>query len=197
MNLLFLPITCHSSKKKKKKKHNFLILLLPPVYSLILQLPINTSKPALAAPQLELNECKQPWLGKRRMSGVAEGGGQEMDGDTDRRGEDRRRDVHTLLSIEFLVTNGLNPALCELKPDSRPNTCKNKDMKMLISSLHANTYTQRQAVMWCLVLNIPFSNPEVDRISVGCISCFGEFCCHALHPQTHSHRCTSSMEPNH
>lgn len=76
------------------------------------------------------------------MSGIAEGGGQEMDRDTDRGGEDRRRDVHTLLSIEFLVTNSLSPALRELKPHSRPNTCK--DMKMLISSLYANTHTQRQ-----------------------------------------------------
>lgn len=34
--------------------------LLLPVYVVIHLLPINTSKVALAAPQLELNECKQP-----------------------------------------------------------------------------------------------------------------------------------------
>lgn len=56
------------------------------------------------------------------MSATVEGGGREMDGDTDEGGEDRRRDFHTLLSIEFLVINGLSPALHELKPGSSPNT---------------------------------------------------------------------------
>ncbi len=45
------------------------------------------------------------------MSGITEGGGREMDGNTGRGGEDRRRGVHTLLSIEFLVKNGLSTAL--------------------------------------------------------------------------------------
>lgn len=44
------------------------------------------------------------------MSGIAEGGGRKIDEDTDREGEDRRRDVHSL-SIEFVVTNGFSPAL--------------------------------------------------------------------------------------
>lgn len=44
---------------------------------------INTSAWALAAPQLELNECKQPLLGRRRMSGVMAGGELEIDGNTD------------------------------------------------------------------------------------------------------------------
>lgn len=37
------------------------------------------------------------------MSGIAKGGGGEMDRDTDRGGEDRRMEVHTHLSIELLV----------------------------------------------------------------------------------------------
>lgn len=75
-----------------------------------------------------------------------------MDGDADRGGEDRRRDFHTLLSIEFLVTNGFCPA-----PKARQQTTyKNTDMKILICSTHANTHTYTQAgrdiLICCLVL---------------------------------------------
>ena len=76
-----------------------------------------------------------------------------MDGDTDGGGgEDRRRDFHTLLSMEFFVINGLSPALNEQRQQHR-------DRKILIRLTHANahTYTQlgRGVVICCLVLNTP------------------------------------------
>lgn len=87
------------------------------------------------------------------MSGIAEGGGREMDGDTDRGVEDRRRDIHTLLSIDFLVTNYLSPA--------RPNM--QTHMNLLITSTHVDKHTLIQAVrhtvIYCLVLPITSSNP--------------------------------------
>lgn len=69
-------------------------------------------------------------------------GAEKMDGDTDRGGEDRRRDFLTLLSVKVRVINGLSPALLELKPDSRPNTYKNTDT--LMSSTPANTHKQEE-----------------------------------------------------
>lgn len=50
-----------------------------------------------------------------------------------RRRRGQKKKVHTLLSIELLVTNGLSPALCELKPDNR---C---DLNILIIITHAKT----------------------------------------------------------
>lgn len=75
-------------------------------------------KAQTAAPQLELNECKQPWLGQRWMSGTAKGGGSEIDR---LGGEERRREAHI-----HLATNNLSTANFELK---RPNTFKNTEMR--------------------------------------------------------------------
>lgn len=57
------------------------------------------------------------------MTGIVQGGGWEMDRDTDRGGEDRERDVQRLLSVEFHVTNGLSPITWALK---RPSTQKSQ-----------------------------------------------------------------------
>ncbi len=92
------------------------------------------------------------------MSGITEGGGREMDGDTGGGGEDRRRGVPTLVSIEFLVTNGLRGAL-QARQQSQQNTA----LKILIIRTHAckhtRTHTGRQRHVVGLKY-IFFSNSE-------------------------------------